>query len=199
MTSVQIITDHVREEANKWRRLSGDTFLNHFKTLTLGAVIEWEQIQGALNRMADEFDQADAIAVENIEAVWTERTTSDGTLAVNPDASADDGRRPAVKRPISNMAGATAKWAAPALGSWEGATEAATVVDLPFAHRRPRGRGGRVRRVLGQQPHRHRQPDHRAGERSRQVVDSLVDERKFTNGLWPQSVTPPQPQATLSG
>ncbi|MEV6492363.1 hypothetical protein AB0M20_27635 [Actinoplanes sp. NPDC051633] len=133
MTSVQIITDHVREEANKWRRLSGDmqevyqspvegglelglssffigptevvpaaihydsysTFLNHFKTLTLGAVIEWEQIQGALNWMADEFDRADEIAVESIKAVWTERTTSDGSLTANPDASASDGRRPA--------------------------------------------------------------------------------------------------------
>jgi hypothetical protein len=130
MTSVQIITDHVREEANKWRRLSGDmqevyqspvegglelglssffigptevvpaaihydsysTFLNHFKTLTLGAVIEWEQIQGALNWMADEFDRADEIAVESIKAVWTERTTSDGSLTANPDASANDGR-----------------------------------------------------------------------------------------------------------
>lgn len=165
----------------------------------------------------------------------------------------------AVKRPISNMAGATAKWATPALGSWEGATavhykeqvlvfqsgatealadqagfmsawlyeivqanvdyvtelasvvgtiagdlaaaaiEAATVVDLPFAiadlaaavgvyvESSVNNLIGIAGRIIA------------AGERSRQVVDSLVDERKFTNGLWPQSVTPPQPQVTLNG
>ncbi|MEV6492364.1 hypothetical protein AB0M20_27640 [Actinoplanes sp. NPDC051633] len=165
----------------------------------------------------------------------------------------------AVKRPISNMAGATAKWATPDLASWDGDTavhykeqvlvfqsgatealadqagfisawlyeivqanvdyvtelasvvatiagdlaaaaiEAATVVDLPFAiadlaaavgvyvESSVNNLIGIASRIIA------------AGERSRQVVDSLVDERKFTNGLWPQSVTPPEPQATMNG
>ena len=73
-----------------WRSYSD--FLNHFKMLALGAAIEWEQIQGALNLMADEFDRADEIAVANLQAVWTEQTTSDGKMAANPDAPANDGR-----------------------------------------------------------------------------------------------------------
>jgi len=165
----------------------------------------------------------------------------------------------AVKRPISNMAGATAKWATPDLASWEGDTadhykeqvlvfqpgatealadqagfisawlyeivianveyvtnlasvvstiagqlaaaaiEAATVADLPFAVADLAAAVGTyvessVNNLIG--------IAHRiivAGERSRQIVDSLVDERNFTNGLWPESVTPPQPEATLNG
>ena len=79
------------------------------------------------------------------------------------------------------------------------AIEGITVVELPFAVAELAAAVGTyvessVNNLIG--------IAHRiivAGERSRQVLDSLVDERKFTNGLWPESVTPPQPQATMSG
>jgi hypothetical protein len=59
-------------------------YYDHVKKLVTEAAAEWEQLRGALDRMADEFDATDQTAQADLEKVYTApATTSDGKVADN--------------------------------------------------------------------------------------------------------------------
>jgi len=46
-------------------------YLDHVQKLVTEAAAEWEQLHGALNRMADEFDATDQTAQADLDKVYT--------------------------------------------------------------------------------------------------------------------------------
>ena len=59
-------------------------YYDHIKKLVTEAASEWEQLHGALNRMADEFDATDQTAQADLEKVYTAPpSTSNGKIEGN--------------------------------------------------------------------------------------------------------------------
>ncbi|GAA3769718.1 hypothetical protein GCM10022225_65650 [Plantactinospora mayteni] len=47
-------------------------YYEHVQKLVAGAVTEWDQLGGAMDRMADEFDRTDQTAKANLEKIYTQ-------------------------------------------------------------------------------------------------------------------------------
>lgn len=47
-------------------------FLGHVQTLVTGAITEWTQLGGALDRMAAEFDKTDQTAKADLDVIYTQ-------------------------------------------------------------------------------------------------------------------------------